>query len=197
MIIQEFKADYDENYDDVDHDIVSMSPAEWYAVKIYAGQESYVAERLTDKMGSSKLSRYFHEVLVAKKSYNVVKNGQNMKIQKVIWSGYIFVRVNFSEEVRSDIRSIRGVFDFVGGSFPSRVSDKNIEEIKMFESEEVEDYVSKKFKEGESVIISNGPLAKTPAVVVKTLPDGKVKVKIIIFGRSNCIDLDWDQVESE
>lgn len=171
----------------------------WYAVKVYAGQEESLVKRILEKISKNESNNFtsVKDVKVAARKHVFSKNGKEMIKKKIVWPGYIFINTDFSDEVRDVIRELRGVFDFVGGSKPAPMSIKEIEYINEIGSEKEEYLGNNKFAEGDVVTIVSGPLSNTSASVVENLPGGKVRVRISIFGRSNLIDLEIDQIESE
>lgn len=174
--------------------------ASWYVLKVYAGKEQAVAIRLKEKlegMHAAGDSVQILETQVPLKKYKTIKNGKEKIVNKVVWPGYIFIRTFLDEEARSWVKSVRGVFDFVGGIDSSPVPNEEIVALNAPDKDDNAECMVSKFKEGDSVSISTGPLHNTPATFVEMLPKGKARVKISIFGRSNLVDLDWDQIESE
>lgn len=178
---------------------VDLSCHQWYALKVYSGQEEGICGRIIDKTKiDSDFATRISNAVVPYTEYLTVRAGKERKVKKVVWPGYVLVKMYFDDSVRAGLKSVRGVFDFIGDSMPTPISDSEIQNILSLQAANNTELHNSEFKEGDNVIIAYGPLIKTPAKIVKILNDRKkARVEISMFGRSTYLDLDWDQIESE
>jgi transcription termination/antitermination protein NusG len=94
------------------------------------------------------------------------------------------------------VRTTEGVTGFVGaGNKPTPISEKEVEAILKFASQEAPKFKTK-FSTGEAVKIVDGPFTDFLGTISSVDEDqGKVKVLISIFGRETPVDLDFLQIQ--
>lgn len=190
-----------EDNDPINDDVISEKDSSqehsWYAVRVYITQEEIIASKILDILKEKEKHDWLSDVLVPITKYSTIKNGKERKVKKVVWPGYVLVKMRFSDDARFHIRNISGVFDFIGERFPRSLSQEEVKQIiSLKEGDQV--VGNSDFNEGDNIIISYGAFAKTPAKIVQILKEGKkVRVEISIFGRSTYLDMDWDQIEAE
>ena len=95
------------------------------------------------------------------------------------------------------IRSIPKVSGFIGGDTPTPLTDEEANKMISQVEESVENVKPKTlFENGEVVRVIDGPFADFSAVVEDVnYEKNRLKVSVLIFGRSTPVELDFSQVE--
>jgi len=174
-----------------------VAEKKWYVV--YAsGKEQSVARCIRDRIKLEKLEDKFDEVVVPTEEVVELRDGQKRKTEQKIFPGYILVRMVMDEQTWHLIKSInkRG---FVGGTNekPASLSDREVDEI----LQRVQEGAGKPkpkitFASGGVVHIVDGPFAGFDGVVESVNYErSKLKVSVLIFGRSTPVDLNFSQVQ--
>jgi transcriptional antiterminator NusG len=169
----------------------------WYIVHTYSGFEHKVKINLEDRVKTLGQEAYFGEVLVPTEQVVELKKGHKKTSSRKFYPGYILVQMNLNEETWHTVRNTAKVTGFVGGeSAPSPISDEEADRI----IRQMEDGISKpkpkyQFEEGDEVRVIDGPFNNFQGVVEEVKPDKeKLRVLIMIFGRSTPVELDFIQV---
>lgn len=165
----------------------------WYSVQVWAGLEEKTKEKvekmLEEKGLKEKVERFFVPSL---KEIEVVFSPEKQVVQR-FYSGYFLIYGEIDNELKEEIKKIKGVIDVVGG-----------DKIYIFRTEEVEKLISQltveeikpkpryQFMQGDRVRITEGPFANFIGVVDEVKPDkGKVKVLVSIFGRETPVEIEF------
>ena len=169
----------------------------WYIVHTYSGFEHKVQTNLEDRVKTLGQEIYFGKVLVPTEQVVELKKGHKKTSSRKFYPGYILVQMNLNEETWHTVRNTAKVTGFVGGeSTPSPISNEEADRI----IRQMEDGISKpkpkfQFEEGDEVRVIDGPFNNFQGVVEEVKPDKeKLRVLIMIFGRSTPVELDFIQV---
>ncbi|MDQ1615267.1 MAG: transcription termination/antitermination protein NusG, partial [Actinomycetota bacterium] len=126
--------------------------------------------------------------------------GKRMQVTRKKLPGYLFVRMELTDESWSAVRNTPGVTGFVGNS--TKPTPLTLDEVLQFlapEQEKKEKVVETKaadFEVGESVTVMDGPFATLPASISEIHADSqKLKVLVSIFGRETPVELSFNQVQ--
>lgn len=171
----------------------------WYVV--YApGKEVDVMHTITDMVKErSDLAGKFGEIVVPTEEVVELRDGQKCKSERKIFPGYVLVRMVMDEDTWHLVRGINKVKGFVGGTNekPAPLSDKEVDEILQRVQEGAEKPKPKiLFSPGEVVRIIEGPFSDFDGVVeAVNYEKNKLKVSVLIFGRSTPVELDFNQVQ--
>ena len=163
----------------------------WFAIKAYSGQEDKVINEIKRRLASFELDSYVEEILVPKEKEVELKNGKRQVIEKLIFKGYILIKVRLTDDVWFVIRNTPSVSGFVGASGrPIPVSEKEIKKIKKRmvadEPKHVIDY-----RPGEVVRLIDGPFEGQEVTIVDVDADkGRLQVLVDILGRETPTYLD-------
>ena len=107
--------------------------------------------------------------------------------------------MEMDEETWHLVRHIPRVLGFIGGTSdqPAPISDKEADNILMRIQEGVDKPKPKVlFEAGEVIRVTEGPFADFNGVVEEVNYDkNRLRVAVLIFGRSTPVDLDFGQVE--
>ena len=171
----------------------------WYVVHAYSGFEKSVQRALLDRIERSGLKDQFGQILVPVEEVVEMKSGQKNISERKFFPGYILVQMEMSDDTWHLIKSTPKVTGFVGGTAtkPTPISDKEVQNILDQIREGVEKPKPKVlFEVGEAVRVKEGPFTDFHGNVEEVNYDkSKLRVAVLIFGRSTPVELDFGQVE--
>ncbi len=180
----------------------------WYVVHAYSGYEHQVKRSLHDRIDRTGLEDKFGDVLVPTEEVVEMRQGQKRRSERKFFPGYVLVQIETNQDGRSIriddeswhlVKETPKVMGFIGGTAdrPLPISDKEADTI----LQRVQDGVEKPrpkvlFEVGEMVRVTDGPFNDFNAVVEEVNYDkSRLKVAVLIFGRSTPVELEFSQVE--
>jgi len=173
----------------------------WYVVHAYSGFENQVAKLLRERIERSGLQEYFGEILVPTEEVVEMRDGQKRKSDRKFFPGYVLVQMEMNDETWHLVRSVPKVMGFIGGSSdkPAPISDKEADQILHRVQEGAERPRPKVlFEPGEVVRVIDGPFNDFNGVVEEVnYEKSRLRVAVLIFGRSTPVELDFSQVAKE
>lgn len=170
----------------------------WYVLQVFSGKEKKTKKSIEENAIKSKINSCVHEVLVPVENVVEVKNGKKTIREKVLWPGYILVKMELTDEVWHFLKEENGVIDFLGGGAPAPLSEREVKElIDDLTSEEGEVVHKYNIDCGDIVKITDGVFVNLTGTVSEIFQDkGKLSVLVSIFGRDTKVDdLEMWQVE--
>jgi transcriptional antiterminator NusG len=177
----------------------------WYVVHAYSGMEKSVAKALQERIEREGLQSQFGRILVPTEEVVEVKGGKKSITERRLYSGYVLVEMEMTDEAWHLVKSTPKVTGFLGGSAstrggshkPSPLPQKEVDEILQRMQEGYEKPKPKVlFEVGEMVRVKDGPFADFNGNVEEVNYDkNRVRVSVTIFGRSTPVDLEFGQVE--
>ena len=181
---------------------IRRAPGEWYVVHTYAGYENRVKGNLETRISSLNMEDFIYQIEVPMEEVTEIKNGQRKLVKRNKLPGYVFVRLDLTDESWSAVRNTPGVTGFVGHTH--RPSPLTVDEVvaqlapapeKKAGSPSQETRIID-FQVGESVTVMDGPFATLPATINEISADAqKLKVLVSIFGRETPVELSFNQVQ--
>ena len=170
---------------------------DWYVVHSYAGYENKVKTNLESRISSLNMEDYIYAIEVPIEEVMEIKGGKRQAVVRKKLPGYLFVRMDLTDESWSVVRNTPGVTGFVGQT--SRPSPLSLDEVvKMIAPPKQKTVVAQKavdFEVGESITVTDGPFATLPATINEiNLDSQKLKVLVSIFGRETPVELSFNQV---
>lgn len=174
------------------------SENKWYIVNVMAGQENKIAAEIKSMVLRGAISKYVAEVVVPTKPVVKIKKGQKVQEMQKLFPGYVFVHANLvSGDAYNLINSIPKVMGFLGGkNNPKPVEDAKMQEILNLSTAQTPDSKNVTFEIGEVLNITEGPFESFSGTVEDYDSEKqKVKISVLIFGRSTSVELDINQVE--
>jgi len=130
-----------------------------------------------------------------------MKNGQKTISERKLYPGYVLVQMNMSDESWHLVKSTPRVTAFIGGSAqkPTPIKDKEVDIILQRIDDSKSNPTQKlTFEKGESVRITDGPFKDFSGNVEEVnYEKSKLRVSVVIFGRSTPVELEFSQVEKE
>lgn len=171
----------------------------WYVIHAYSGSESKVRELLLDRIKTEGLEEKFGEIMVPTEEVVEIRSGQKRKSERKFFPGYVLVQMEMDDAIWHLVRSTPKVLGFIGGTSdrPAPISDKEADNILQRIQEGVDKPKPKiLFEPGEVIRVTDGPFADFNGVVEEVNYDKhRMRVAVLIFGRSTPVDLDFSQVE--
>jgi transcriptional antiterminator NusG len=171
----------------------------WYVIHAYSGFEGQVKRSLEDRVKRAGLEEHFGDILVPTEEVVEMRNGQQRKSERKFFPGYVLVNMEMTDETWHLVKSVPKVMGFIGGTGdrPAPIPEKQAEAILQRVQEGVEKPRPKVLYEiGEAVRVVDGPFTDFNGVVEEVDYDkSRVKVSVLIFGRSTPVDLEFSQVE--
>ena len=176
---------------------LSGLPGDWYVVHSYAGYENKVKANLESRIQSLNMEDFIFQIEVPTEEVMEVKGGKRQAVVRKKLPGYLFVRMDLTDESWSAVRNTPGVTGFVGQT--SRPTPLTVDEVvKQLAPPKQKVVVATKavdFEVGESITVTDGPFATLPATINEiNLDSQKLKVLVSIFGRETPVELSFNQV---
>ena len=171
----------------------------WYVVQAFSGYEQKVKGMLEERIVREGLESKFGEVLVPTEEIVEMRAGQQRRSERKFFPGYVLVEMEMDDESWHLVKNTPRVMGFIGGTAdrPAPITEKEANEI----LQRVEDSTDKPkhkvlFEPGEVIRVNDGPFADFNGVVEKVdYEKNRVRVSVLIFGRSTPVDLGFGQVE--
>ena len=171
----------------------------WYVVHTYSGFEKSVQRTLDERIKREKLEDQFGQILVPVEEVVEMKAGQKSISERKFFPGYVLVEMEMTEQTWHLVKDVPKVTGFIGGSAakPTPITEKEVQAL----MQQIQDGVEKPkpkvlFEVGEAVRVSEGPFTDFHGNVEEVNYDkSKLRVSVLIFGRSTPVELDFGQVE--
>ncbi len=172
---------------------------QWYVVHAYSGYEGYVMKALRERIERLGLQNKFDEILVPTEEVVEMRGGQKRKSERKFFPGYVLVRMEMDDETWHMVRKTPKVLGFIGGTSdkPAPISEAEASKI-LDRVQEGADKPKPKilFEAGEVVRVNDGPFADFNGVVEEVnYEKNRLRVAVLIFGRSTPVELEFGQVE--
>jgi transcription termination/antitermination protein NusG len=182
-----------------DANVASGAKLRWYIVHAYSGKENAVMKLLEKNIKTENLSDKFGEIIVPTEEVVEMRGGQKRKSERKFFPGYVLVQMEMNDQTWHLVRHTTWVLGFIGGTSdrPTPIPEKDIDNVLHRMQEGVEKPRPKiTFQPGEVLRIINGPFEGFDAVVEDVnYEKSRLKVSVIIFGRSTPVELDFNQVQ--
>jgi len=171
----------------------------WYVIHAYSGFEQQVKRSLIERVSRMGMQDSFGEILVPTEEVVEMREGQKRKSERKFFPGYVLVQMEMNDDTWHLVKDVPKVLGFIGGTGdrPSPITDKEADAILQRVQEGVEKPRPKVlFEPGELVRIIDGPFNDFNGVVEEVDYDkNKLRVSVLIFGRSTPVELEFGQVE--
>jgi transcriptional antiterminator NusG len=172
---------------------------QWYVVHAYSQYENSVKKALTERIRRAGLEAKFGQILVPTEEVMEIKDGVKRMTERKFFPGYVLVQMAMDEETWHLVKSTPKVMGFIGGTpdKPAPISEKEAKRILNQVEESIEKPKPKTLYEpGEGVRVTDGPFADFTGVVEEVnYEKSRLRVAVLIFGRSTPVELEFSQVE--
>ncbi len=183
----------------VDDQAQAQPKKRWYVVHAYSGFENPVKQAIENRIRTEGVADLFGDILVPTEEVVELRGGQKRKSERKFFPGYVLVEMEMNDQTWHLIKSIPKVLGFIGGTSdkPAPITTKEAEVI----LQRVQDSSDKPkpkvlFEMGEVVRVIDGPFADFNGVVEEVnYEKNRLRVAVLIFGRSTPVELQFDQVE--
>jgi transcriptional antiterminator NusG len=171
----------------------------WYVVHAYSNFENKVKQALEERIKRDGLEQYFGKILVPTEEVVEMRMGQQRKSERKFFPGYVLVQMKLTDETWHLVKDVPKVLGFIGGTSdrPAPISEKEAMSI----LDRVQEGFNKPrpktlFEVGEVIRVIDGPFKDFNGVVEEVNYDkNKLKISVLIFGRSTSVELGFNQVE--
>jgi len=171
----------------------------WYVVHAYSGYEKTVQRALQERIERAGMQDKFAQILVPVEEVVEMKSGQKSISERKFFPGYVLVQMEMDDESWHLVKNTAKVTGFIGGSAqkPTPISEKEVATL----MQQIQDGVEKPrpkvlFEVGEAVRVKEGPFTDFNGMVEDVNYDkSKLRVSVLIFGRSTPVELEFSQVE--
>jgi len=180
----------------------------WYVVHAYSGFEKSVAQALRDRIVRMEMEDRFGDVMVPTEEIIEMRSGQKRRSERKFFPGYVLVQIATRDEdgiprIDSEswhlVKETPKVMGFIGGTAaqPLPIRDDEADAILARVQEGVEKPRPKVlFEAGQMVRVVDGPFNDFNGVVEEVNYDkSRLRVAVLIFGRSTPVELEFAQVE--
>ncbi len=171
----------------------------WYVVHAYSGYEKTVKRSLEERIRRAGMEDQFGEVLVPTEEVVEMKGGQKRNSDRKFFPGYVLVEMEMTDETWHLVKDVPKVMGFIGGTAdrPAPISQREADAILNRVREGVDKPRPKVlFEPGEVVRVIDGPFNDFNGVVEEVNYDkNRLRVAVLIFGRSTPVELEFHQVE--
>ena len=171
----------------------------WYVVHAYSGFEKKVAAGIKERVERMDMQDKFGEILVPTEEVIEMRGGQKRKSERKFFPGYVLVEMELDDDSWHLVKETPRVMGFIGGKAdrPSPITDAEARAILRRVEEGVDKPRPKTmFEPGEMVRVTDGPFNDFNGVVEEVdYEKSRLKVAVLIFGRSTPVELDFSQVE--
>ena len=173
----------------------------WYVVHAYSGFENQVMRMLKERIARSGLDDLFGDVLVPTEEVVEMRAGQKRKSDRKFFPGYVLVNMEMNDDTWHLVKDVPKVMGFIGGNpdKPAPITDKEADTILQRVQEGTEKPRPKiLFEPGEVVRVIDGPFNDFNGVVEEVnFEKSRLRVAVLIFGRSTPVELEFGQVEKD
>ena len=174
----------------------------WYVIHAYSGSEkdviTHIKERILEQEEKHPgLKDKFGEILVPTEEVFQMREGKKRRSERKFFPGYVLINMEMDEVTYHLVKGIPKVMDFLGGDKAIPLSPKEVNDI-LNQVEKGEQAPKPKvlFEAGEVVRVVDGPFTDFNGVVEEVnYEKSRLRVAVMIFGRSTPVELEFSQVE--
>ena len=171
----------------------------WYVVHAFSGFEKQVQRSMAERIARAGMEDMFGEILVPTEEVVEMKGGQKRRSDRKFFPGYVLVEMEMNDETWHLVKEVPKVMGFIGGTSdrPAPITEKEADTILSRVQEGVDKPRPKiLFEPGEMVRVVDGPFNDFNGTVEEVnYEKSRLRVAVLIFGRSTPVELDFHQVE--
>ena len=171
----------------------------WYVVHAYSGFEAHVQRALKERIELAGAEEHFGEIMVPTEEVVEMRGGQKRRSDRKFFPGYVLVEMEMNDETWHLVKEVPKVMGFIGGTSgnPAPITEKEADTILSRVQEGVDKPRPKiLFEPGEMVRVVDGPFNDFNGTVEEVnYEKSRLRVAVLIFGRSTPVELDFHQVE--
>ncbi|KXO06367.1 Transcription antitermination protein NusG [Marinobacter excellens LAMA 842] len=156
---------------------------------------------LKERVALEQMEDKFGEILVPTEEVVEMRDGKKRKSERKFYPGYVLVQMEMDDASWHLVKNTPRVLGFIGGTKdkPAPITEREAEAIlRRVESGADKPKPKTLFEPGEIVRVVEGPFADFNGVVEEVdYEKSRVKVAVLIFGRSTPVELEFGQVEKD
>jgi len=156
---------------------------------------------LKDRIVQYDMVDSFGEILVPKEEVVEMREGKKRTTERKFFPGYVLVQMEMNNDTWHMVKDMPRVLGFIGGTSdrPAPISDAEADSILQRVQEGVDKPTPKViFEPGEIIRVIDGPFKDFSGVVEEVnYEKNRLRVSVLIFGRSTLVDLEFGQVEKD
>lgn len=172
---------------------------QWYVVQVYSGFEKQVQRTLLERITRAGFGDRFGQILVPTEEVVEIRDGQRRKSDRKFFPGYVLIELEMDNETWHLVRATPKVLGFIGGTEqkPAPITEKEAQII----LQRIQDGVDKPrpkvlYEPGEVIRVVEGPFQDFEGIVEEVFYEkSRLRVGVMIFGRTTPVDLEFLQVE--
>jgi transcriptional antiterminator NusG len=172
---------------------------QWYVVHAYSGFEKQVKRALEERIARANMGDLFGEILVPTEEVVEMRDGAKRRSERKFFPGYVLVHMEMNDDTWHLVKDAPKVMGFIGGTSdkPAPITNSEADAILQRVQEGVDKPRPKVlFEVGEVVRVNDGPFNDFNGVVEEVnYEKSRLRVSVLIFGRSTPVDLEFGQVE--
>ena len=172
---------------------------QWYVVHAYSGFENQVKRTLKERITRSGMQDKFGDILVPTEEVVEMRDGAKRKSERKFFPGYVLVQMEMNDDTWHLVKNAPKVMGFIGGTSdrPAPITQREADSILQRVQEGADKPKPKVlFEAGEVVRVIDGPFNDFNGVVEEVNYDkSRLRVSVLIFGRSTPVELEFGQVE--
>lgn len=184
---------------------------QWYMITTISGKEEQVIESLKNRMISENMEGVFEDFrammvpTISAKEYAKKLNNEKYKVkQKNLYTGYIFIKMDMTNEAWFMVRNTQYVTGLVGSSGqrtkPTPISEAQFQKMVVKANKIIDDFkndiISSPFKQGMLVEITDGPNKGETGTITEVNDQKEVAtVEIILFERKTPVTISYKAIK--
>lgn len=174
----------------------------WYCLRAMSGKELKVKAVLDAEIANTDLGQNVLEVIVPTEKVISTVGGKRVEKEKVLFSGYVFVKCRLVGDVQNQLAQTTNVVNFLMGRVskkPEPLPDEQIEAMLGRVDEGVKNAEAQiTYMVGEQVKVNDGPFKDFDGIIEEVNDEKKkLKVMVKIFGRKTPLELNYDEVDKQ
>lgn len=173
----------------------------WYVLHAYSGFEDRVMTMLKERVVQYGMEDNFGDILVPKEEVVEMREGKKRTTERKFFPGYVLVQMEMNDDTWHMVKDMPRVLGFIGGTSdkPVPISEAEANSILQRVEEGVDKPIPKvMFEAGEVIRVVDGPFKDFSGVVEEVnYEKNRLRVSVLIFGRSTPVDLKFTQVEKD
>lgn len=172
----------------------------WYVLRAIGGKEKKAKENIEAEVRRRDMGAVVGNVEVPTETVVQQRNGKKVQKEHILYSGYVFVECQLSQEVQAVLSNVTNVLGFLGEGHPQPMRASEVARMigRIDQGADVTQEVTVPFVVGETVKVIDGSFTGFSGEIEEVNEDKKkLSVMIKIFGRKTPLELSYFQVEKD
>jgi len=171
----------------------------WYVIHTYSSFENKVKTAIEKGLEGTELGKSVGQILVPVRKTFVIRDGKKIERERKVFTSYVILEAEMSQELKTYILSMAGVTSFLGMSKehkdPIALPQEEVDRL-LGIADPDRDFKTFSYMPGDLVRVISGPFSDFEGIVQKTADEGnKLVIDVTVFGRRTPVELNGNQVE--